>query len=389
MEKPTLLIAADTYYPKVDGVLMFMEEFTKRAKNTFNVRLLVPQFSTEEKFSEVKVTFLTLSRRLGLFNYRAIRFSLQNLLRIKQAVREADMIFIQELGPVGIFALHYASRYRKRKIFYVHNTAWEFLENYFNLSRLSRMLIQKYYLSLYNKGDLLLIPYFGLEKELREAGITAPIEVARLGVDVERFTPPEDKMSVQQNLNLSPPVIGYVGRISKEKNTLVLLRAFKKLKGGTLLIVGDGNKELVEKFKNTAHCVVTGFVRDVEKYLKAMDFFVMPSLTETTSLATLEAMSAGLPVLATRVGFLKNYIVRDYNGLFFPKNNAAILALKIEKVWQDFELRRKLAENARKTIVYSFSWDRSIEKIISLLLYNLKDSSENIFPSDKSFKNDF
>ena len=64
---------------------------------------------------------------------------------------------------------------------------------------------------------------------------------------------------------------------------------------------------------------------------------------------------------------MKSYIVRGYNGIFFPKNNASVLALKIEKLLQDPGLRQKLGENARKTIVYSFSWERSIERIIYLL----------------------
>ena len=45
----------------------------------------------------------------------------------------------------------------------------------------------------------------------------------------------------------------------------------------------------------------------------------MPSLTETTSLATLEAMSCGLPVIASKVGFIKDYIAKGHNGIFFPK----------------------------------------------------------------------
>ena len=81
-------------------------------------------------------------------------------------------------------------------------------------------------------------------------------------------------------------------------------------------MVGDGTKKQVKEFKKIKNCKVTGFVPDVHEYLKAMDIFVMPSLTETTSLATLEAMACGLPVIATKVGYIKNYLVRNHNGLF-------------------------------------------------------------------------
>ena len=94
----------------------------------------------------------------------------------------------------------------------------------------------------------------------------------------------------------------------------------------------------------------------------------MPSLTETTSLATLEAMSYGLPIIASKVGFMKNYIVKGYNGIFFPRDSSTMLAMKIKKLRDNIELRNKLGQNARKTIAYSFSWERSINKIKRLLM---------------------
>lgn len=118
------------------------------------------------------------------------------------------------------------------------------------------------------------------------------------------------------------------------------------------------------------NCRVTGFVDKVQDYLKAMDIFVMPSLTETTSLATLEAMASGLPVIATRIGFLQNYIVKGYNGTFFTRNDSSQLAAKISTLIRKKELRLRLGRNARKTVAYSFSWERSMGKIRRVLRRN-------------------
>ena len=98
-----------------------------------------------------------------------------------------------------------------------------------------------------------------------------------------------------------------------------------------------------------------------------MDVFVMPSSTETTSLATLEAMSCGLPVIATKVGFIKSYLNKNHNGIFIPRDNPAVLALKIKMLLDDTSLCTQLGQNARKTIVYSFSWERSINRIRRIL----------------------
>lgn len=370
--KPCVLLAADTYYPKADGVLIFMQEFIKRAEVELKLHLLVPQFSTLRPFRETGITFLDLSSR-GLFTYQSIRISRKNRRKIRKAVQHADIVFVQELGPVGFLALRYARKYGKKAVFYVHNLPWEFMGKYYGLRKFSLALLKKFFVHYYNHSTLLLVPYPELEAELRQAGVKVPIRSARLGVDIDRFFPPKDKAAAKAALGLpQKPVVGYVGRITSEKNPLVLLEAFRKLKYGApgkgkhdvfLLMVGDGKKELVEKFTMLPDCKVTGFVKDVENYLQAMDIFVLPSLTETTSLATLEAMAAGLPVVVTPVGFLKKYLIKDYNGMFFPKKSPSLLAAKLEKLLLDRVLREKLGQKARKTVAYSFSWERSVNKI--------------------------
>jgi len=253
--------------------------------------------------------------------------------------------------------------------FYVHVVSWELFEKFF--PKFMSRIFKKMYVKTYNRCDQLLLPYYKLEEELAAAGVKTNMQVARLGIDINRFLPAKDRAASKARLGLpNRTVIGYVGRISKEKNTLVLLDAFRKLNPQRffLLMVGDGQAEIVEKLKEGKSCKVTGFVNDVEKYLQAMDIFVMPSLVETTSLATLEAMSCGLPVIVTKVGFMKEYITKDYNGLFFPRGNPTMLALKVEKLMRNQELREKLSQNARKTIAYSFSWERSINKIKRILL---------------------
>jgi glycosyltransferase involved in cell wall biosynthesis len=367
-ERPKVVMVADTYYPKVDGVLRFMEEFMKHA-HEFNLKLLVPKFSEVIKFPEIEVEFLPLGKRLEMFTYKSTELSMRTFRKVKSVIQEADVVFIQELGPVGVLAMRYAKKLGKKTVLYVHNTPWEFLQEYFSLRSISRKLMRKFFVSMYNKADLLLIPYLELKQELVDVGVKSKIEVARLGVDVDKFKPTTERALAKQKLGLpNKLVIGYVGRISQEKNTLILLRAFKRLRRGFLLMVGDGNKELVKKFKNSANCRVTGFVSDVEKYLQAMDVFVMPSLTETTSLATLEAMSTGLPVITSKVGFMKSYIVKGHNGMFFPKNSSSMLSLKLDKILDDIEMREKLGINARKTVEFSFAWDRSIQRINQLLL---------------------
>jgi glycosyltransferase involved in cell wall biosynthesis len=371
-QKIKVLLVADTYYPKVDGTLIFMKEFIKRANQDFEISLLVPNLG---KKVGKNVTYLDVYKRISVSGYPSIKFSFKNIKKIKQAVKETDVVFVQGPALASYLSMYYGNKYNKKTFFYTHTIAWEVFEKFFPplLNKLFFNLIKRSSFMLYNRCNKILVPYNELKKHLRQEGVKSDISIARLGVDIEKFVPISDedkeKLKIKNKLK-DKKVIGYVGRVSKEKNVDVLLDAFKKLENQEdlfLLIVGDGTKEQIEKFKQIKNCKITGFVDDVDKYLKLMDVFVMPSLTETTSLATLEAMATGLPVIVTKVGFMRKYIVKNHNGVFFPRNSPTMLAAKIEKMLNDNKFSKKLSKNARKTVAYSFSWERSINKIKRLL----------------------
>jgi glycosyltransferase involved in cell wall biosynthesis len=371
--KPKLLIAVDTYYPKIDGTLKFVEEFVKRVKNDFDYKLLVPNYQNKKDNS--KITYLKISRFIKSSGYTSVKvFSFSNLRKIKNSVKEAELVFVQGPAVLSTLTIFWSRWFKKKCVYYLHVNLWEFFKS-FLVTPITKVMykIAKPLLKIsLNLCSLVLIPYQELKSEIKHRGIRTKIQVARLGVDIDKFSPVKDKAQAKKKIGLAgKTVIGYVGRVSNEKNVNILLEAFKKLENQSemaLLMVGDGPENQVKIFKDTNNCKVTGFVNNVQDYLKATDIFVMPSLTETTSLATLEAMSCGLPVIVTKVGFMKNYIVKDHNGIFFPKNSSTMLAAKLEKFIREEELRETLGRNARKTIAYSFSWERSINKIKRILM---------------------
>ena len=102
-----------------------------------------------------------------------------------------------------------------------------------------------------------------------------------------------------------------------------------------------------------------------------MDIYTLASLTETTCLSMLEAMSVGLACISTEVGFIKSYIKNNVNGLFFEKQNTYHLARNIQRLINDEPYRKQLGVNSRKTIVDKFSWDKTAVGIENALK-NLK-----------------
>ena len=378
MKKAKLLLVADTYYPKVDGTLRFMEEFVKRSREDFEISLLVPRIEKHAGAIPAgvrQIIFLEPSERISLSGYPIMKFTLKNFRLLRQAIRDAELVFIQGPGLISYLATRWAKKYGKKTITYIHVLTWELFGKFLPpvLEPILFPLMKHFFFSMYQKNDLILVPYLQLKLKLEQEGIHARIAVAKLGVDINRFAPSMKKELAKKALGLEEKniVIGYVGRISREKNINILLNAFKKLTPReelTLLLVGNGPEEQKRACAQLPHCQITGFVNNVEKYLQAMDIFVMPSLTETTSLATLEAMACGLPVVVTKVGFIPEYVKKEVNGIFFPKNNSSLLALKLAKLIDEPQLREQLGKQARKTVAVAFSWERSINKIKRLLM---------------------
>ena len=120
----------------------------------------------------------------------------------------------------------------------------------------------------------------------------------------------------------------------------------------------DEVRKLAESLGLAGEVHFLGQRRDVPDLLNAMDIFVLPSYSEGLSLALLEAMAAGLPVIATAVGGLPEVVTDGDNGLLIPPRDAAALAGALERLLADPALAQRLGANAREHVREHFSLDR-------------------------------
>src|SRR3989338_5881300 len=252
-----LLIATDTFLPKKDGVTKFLEQVVPSLTESYNVTILAPSFTQsfkEETFQKARVIRFPVRKRVQISSYPAVKFYYG---KVKQYVKEADRVWIQSAAPLGFMALLAARKYNKALFAYIHSLEWEQLTHILTTSKWVKSILLRTLVKLekyvYNKCDILMVPAKSVAIELAELGIETKQIIIPMGIDAKRFFPIEDKQKAKakQKVHLSPDsfVIGYCGRISKEKDLKTLAQAFIRLQEHYpnlhLLIVGDGNHRLI------------------------------------------------------------------------------------------------------------------------------------------------
>ncbi|HEU4773637.1 MAG TPA: glycosyltransferase, partial [Lysobacter sp.] len=147
----------------------------------------------------------------------------------------------------------------------------------------------------------------------------------------------------------------FVGRLVKEKNLHCLLRAMAGLPAGFrpfVALAGDGPlhgelQAMAEALGLGADLRFLGERQDACQLMQAADFLVLPSRQEGMSNAILEAMAAGCPVVASRVGGNRELVVSGQTGLLFPNDDDRALGSCLRGISQDAGLRRRLSARAR------------------------------------------
>ena len=228
---------------------------------------------------------------------------------------------------------------------------------------------------LFREIDAFIVISKAIDQELASEGIPVEKRIAiSNGVDVNRFVPvsTEARKEIRSRLGLpvDAKIITFVGRLVKEKGIENLANAWPSVRNvlhdAYLMILGDGpqKKKFIEDAG--ANVLLLGERNDVVPYLQASDLFVLPSLAEGLSVALLEALACGLPVVATAVGGTPEIIVDGNTGLLIQPNSPEELRDAILAVFTNSGLSKKFGENGRQFVVQNYSLDKVSEQLANL-----------------------
>lgn len=367
-KKRKLVIASDSFLPRWDGVARFLIEIISRLKKYYDITVLTANFDGHYDDPTIKIVRFPL-RKFTIADFPPAKPDKQ---LIYNELLSADIVWIQTIGPIGVMTINTAKKLNKKLIGYTHSIEWELVPNAISYSFIKTpvyMLTERYTKNYYGKCDILFVPTKEVSDKLSRHGIKSKKVVIPLGVDPDTFFPVGKKENAKLEIGIDPNlfIIGYVGRIGHEKDLKTLFKAYGRLKRRhdkvRLLVVGDGVDKIKKMLLSKEGVILVGAKDNVIPYLHAMDIYVLPSLTETTSLSTLEAMSCGLPVVVTKVGLAKEYIKHGINGYLFDKRDEYALYSILQNLIKEPHMRVELGQNARKTVISQFSWQHTVDLI--------------------------
>jgi glycosyltransferase involved in cell wall biosynthesis len=178
------------------------------------------------------------------------------------------------------------------------------------------------------------------------------------------------------------PVVGMVARLQPEKGVTSFLKAAahvaKEFPQARFVVVGDGPLReelfrLAEDLRVRERVLFLGFRPDAQALIKMMDVVAVPSVSEGTPLVVLEAMAAGVPVVASAVGGIPDQIRPGHEGILVPPGDTDALARALIKVLRDPELAQHMGEAGRLRAGTEFSHENMVRKVEAIYRDALAD----------------
>jgi glycosyltransferase involved in cell wall biosynthesis len=199
------------------------------------------------------------------------------------------------------------------------------------------------------------------------------------GVDVERFSPGPSAVRDKFSIPGEAPVVGFVGRLTRDKGLPELIEAFDRIlvamPAAHLLLVGwfDAAEDALDSELRTRilsnpriHC--TGFVSDVAPYYRAMDVMVLPTWREGFPNAVLEAAASGIPVVTTESTGARDAVIPEVTGLLIPPGYPEAIYESVVKLLRDPERRFHMGRAGRAWVMEHYSEERVLALTASYYL---------------------
>ena len=366
-----IAVVSETYPPEVNGVAVTLSKVVEGLRNANHALQLVRlrQNGTDAAAQDDMYAGYqeVLMRGFPIPNYPDLRMGIpskSSLIRLWQ-LKRPDVVHIATEGPLGWSALR-AAMYLKLPVSTDYRTNFQSYSTHYGVGFLYKP-IMAYLKKFHNHAGCTMVPTEALRASLAAVGFQR-LKVVSRGVDTVAYDPAHRSDALRQQWGLAPQDLAVlcVGRLAKEKNLDLLLRAFEAIQArqpsARLVLVGHGPM-LQELQLKCPGAIFTGQLRGhtlAEHYASA-DLFLMPSLTETFGNVTTEAMASGLPVVAFHYAAAAEMIVSGVNGRLAAMRDAEDFVFAASEVAAQPVQLKSMAAAARQTAL-GLDWACIVEK---------------------------
>jgi glycosyltransferase involved in cell wall biosynthesis len=211
--------------------------------------------------------------------------------------------------------------------------------------------------------------------------------VVRVGIELEQRVAAEQdgRGESRRVLGIGPDrfAVGWIGRMTGVKRTDDVLRAFRRLRDrgvdACLCMIGDGpDRPAVER---RAHelgimrdTLFLGYQEEVAPFYAAFDAMILPSINEGTPVSAIEALAAGRPVVATRVGGVPDVVREGEDGFLVEPGDTDELADRLAQLARDPALRERMGESGRQRVLPRYAVERLVDDVDRLYRSLLADA---------------
>jgi glycosyltransferase involved in cell wall biosynthesis len=335
-----ILIVGTTYYPSLNGQSIFTVNLAEGlVKHGHQVTVLFPDGRTNSKWrngvqleavGSIDLSFIHTDSFVPVFFGNEVR-------RIFDSF-QPEIVHIQDHYPLSKLVLDQAKK-RGIKVMGTNHFSPDNLTPYIpgasGLKPLYNRVLWNWMIQIYNRLDMVTAPSRSAVDLILKNGLTVPAFPLSCGADLTRFypNPSLDRTACRLSYGLDPnkTIFLFVGRLDKEKKIDLWLEALSLIQRDDiqLAIAGNGAEmeelmALAKEFKLANRVRFINYVRneEVNSLLNSADVFVLASESESLSIASLEAMACGLPLLLADAFALPDLVTPEINGYLFKPNNA-------------------------------------------------------------------
>jgi len=365
-------IITETFLPKVDGIVkvtcLLLEALARRG---IEALLITPDYGYSEAYKGVPIRSLP---SLSLPLYPEARLGITSLALYRDlAAFQPDVAHLFHPVITGIPTMAMLKWMQVPTVASFH-LDYAQLAQHFRIAGLdmgfTRPLIDQVTKTVFNWADARLAPSRLVQRRMRAMGI-ADVGLWQRGVDADSFHPRFRSTAMRAEMTGGQServILLYVGRLSEEKQIEQLKPALERLPQCHLVIVGDGPaRALLEREFAGMSVTFLGYLHGerLSQVYASADVFVFPSQLETFGLVVLEAMAAGLPIVAARVGGVGDMVQEGLSGYTYTSGDNKALLECLRKLLGSEACRRRMGRQSR-AFAEGQSWDAVMQDVLAL-----------------------